>query len=364
MTKMNAEIKAQLIAIGSVDVDELLLSRPSASSAGPGTGLKSIFFKSGDHRVRLEINKESPLKMKNANGDFIILKNNKELARGELEPILAHCPEQAYITLSEQCIYDCKFCSVPKLQGKIKTLEDVITIVEKARKTGRLKVIALTSGIANSPEDEIDRVVQAVKALKKYNVPIGVSVHPTKDSSRRLKEAGVNEIKYNVETMDRAIFQQVCIGRKGHSLDYILESLGDAVKIFGKNKVSTNFIIGLGETDECVRQGVEYLANQEHEGVRIRLTHGSNARIPVQVAGFLALRWKRFAGHCPSASDGNRRAPGGREVGLPSTTTSTAVVPSTCAIGLRSGVPIRPTSGNAGGAAVRLREGARRNLGR
>jgi len=260
MTKMNAEIKAQLLAIGSVDVDDLLLSRPSASTAGPGTGLKSIFFKSGGHRVRLEINKESPLKMKNANGDFVILKDNKELARGELEPILAHCPEQAYITLSEQCIYDCKFCSVPKLQGRIKTLEEVITIVENARKTGRLKVIALTSGIANSPEDEIDRVVQAVKALKKYNVPIGVSVHPTKDSSRRLKEAGVNEIKYNVETMDRAIFQRVCIGRKGHSLDYILKSLGDAVKIFGKNKVSTNFIIGLGETDECVLQGVEYLA--------------------------------------------------------------------------------------------------------
>jgi biotin synthase-related radical SAM superfamily protein len=260
MTKMNAEMKAQLIAIGSVDVDESLLSRPSASSAGPGTGLKSIFFKSGGHRVRLEINKESPLKLKKANGDFVILKDNKELTRGELEPILAHCPEQAYITLSEQCVYDCKFCSVPKLQGKIKTLEEVITIVENARNTGKLKVIALTSGIANSPEDEIDRVTQAVKALKKYNVPIGVSVHPTKDSSRRLKEAGVDEIKYNVETMDRDIFQQVCIGRKGHSLDYILTSLREAVNIFGKNMVSTNFIIGLGETDECVRQGVEYLA--------------------------------------------------------------------------------------------------------
>ena len=53
MTKMNAEIKAQLIAIGSVDVDESLLSRPSASSAGPGTGLKSIFFKSGGHQSAL-----------------------------------------------------------------------------------------------------------------------------------------------------------------------------------------------------------------------------------------------------------------------------------------------------------------------
>jgi biotin synthase-related radical SAM superfamily protein len=85
-------------------------------------------------------------------------------------------------------------------------------------------------------------------------------VHPTKYSSRRLKDAGVEEIKYNVETMDRTIFQQVCKGRKGLSLDYILDRLRDAVNIFGKNKVSSNFIIGLGETDECVRQGVEYLA--------------------------------------------------------------------------------------------------------
>jgi len=62
MTGMNAELKAELVAIGSVDVDESLLSRISTSSAGPGTGLKSISFKSGSQRVRLEINKDSPLK--------------------------------------------------------------------------------------------------------------------------------------------------------------------------------------------------------------------------------------------------------------------------------------------------------------
>ena len=260
MTEMNAEIKAELVAVGSVDVDESSLSRISTSSAGPGTGLKSIFFTSGGHRVRLEVGKDSPLKMKKANADFVILKEGKELVRGDIEPILAHCPEQAYITLSERCVYDCKFCSVPKLQGKVKTLEDVVTMVEQAQKTGSLKAIALTSGITKSPEDEIERVVEVVKALKKYNVPMGVSVHPTKDSSQRLKDAGVVEVKYNVETMNREIFERVCKGRKGLSLEFILESLRNAVAVFGMNRVSTNFIIGLGETDECVREGVEYLA--------------------------------------------------------------------------------------------------------
>ena len=120
MPELNADIKAELLAIGSVDVDESLLAGTSTSFAGPDTGQKSIFFTSGGHRVRLEINKNSPLAMIKENNDFIIQKDDKELVRGEIEHVLAHCPEQAYITLSERCIYDCTFCSVPKLQGKIK----------------------------------------------------------------------------------------------------------------------------------------------------------------------------------------------------------------------------------------------------
>ncbi len=54
--------------------------------------------------ILLDFEEELPIKKDN---DFIILKDNKELVRGEIEQILAHCPEQAYITLSERCIYDC-----------------------------------------------------------------------------------------------------------------------------------------------------------------------------------------------------------------------------------------------------------------
>ncbi len=219
-----------------------------------------FFSNPGGHRVRLEIDADSPLKMIEQNGDVVILKDNKELVRGNIDPVVAHCPEQTYITISEQCMYDCKFCSVPKFQGKIKTLDEVLAIIEKVKKEGKLTTIAFTSGVATTPENEIDRVVEYVKAVKKYNVPIGVAVYPTKDSSQRLRDAGVTEVKYNVETMDREIFEQVCSGRKGQSLDFILTSLRDAVRVFGKNRVSSNIIIGLGETDECVKKGVEYLA--------------------------------------------------------------------------------------------------------
>jgi biotin synthase-related radical SAM superfamily protein len=260
MTHMNAETKAELLALGTVDVEPSLLPRPSRSTAGPGTGLRSIFFKSGGHRVRLEIDPDSPLRMVHGNGDVVILKDGREMVRGTIDPVVAHCPEQAYITISEQCMYDCKFCSVPKFQGKIKTLDQVLAIVENVFRQGKLKTIAFTSGVATTPENEIDRVVEYVKAVKKYTVPIGVAVYPTHGSSQRLRDAGVTEVKYNVETMDREIFDRVCTGRKGHSLDFILTSLRDAVTVFGKNRVSSNIIIGLGETDECVRKGVEFLA--------------------------------------------------------------------------------------------------------
>jgi biotin synthase-related radical SAM superfamily protein len=260
MILMDGKIKADLLSIGTVDVEASLLPQPRTSTAGPGMGLQSIFFASGGLRVRLEVNRDSPLRMERKNGHVVIVQDHQELVDGDIEEVVAHCPDQVYITISERCIYNCQFCSVPVSQGKIKTKEEILAIVEKAKIRGKLKVIALTSGIATSPEDEIDRVVDIVKALAPYKVPIGVAVHPAPHCSQRLRDAGVTEVKYSVETMDPEIFDRVCRGRKGHTLDFILDSLRDAVQVFGRNHVSTNIIIGLGETDECVRQGVEYLA--------------------------------------------------------------------------------------------------------
>ncbi len=258
---MNAEIKAMLVSIGSADIDEALLRetvKTTIPSAGPGAGLESFFIKSGGHRVRLSINKNSPLKVARCCSDVVVIKDGKPIVTGQLEPALSHCPDQAYLTISGRCIYDCKFCPVPKLDGDVKVPDEILDMVEEARRTGRLKAISLTSGVEKSPEEEVGKAVSIVRALRSlYDLPIGVSVYPTDTSSEELKEAGATEIKYNVETMDSEIFARTC---PGLSLEYVLKSLEKAVKIFGRNRVSSNFILGLGESDECVLTGVARLA--------------------------------------------------------------------------------------------------------
>lgn len=261
MRNMTAEDKAYLISIGSADIDsELLLnnSLKTKATAGPGAGGESFFIRSGERRVRLSINSSSTLKVIKSGDGVAVIEGDKQIAEGMLEFPLCHCPGQAYITVSEHCIYDCKFCPVPKLEGGIKKPETVLKMVEEACEKGDISAISLTGGVFESPEKEVERMALIVKMLReKYDLPIGVSVYPTSDSAKILKNAGADEIKYNVETMDAEIFEKVC---PGLSLDFILESLKGAVDIFGRNSVSSNFIIGLGEDDECVKNGVTRLS--------------------------------------------------------------------------------------------------------
>ncbi len=257
--KITPELKAFLISIGSVSIDFSQVPRARGSTAGPGAGTGSVFFRSGDTRVRLSINKISPLSMQEVEGgeNVALFYQGREISRGKLEPALAHCPEQAFITLCEKCIFDCKYCPVPKLQGHVKSEEEVLSIVDEVLNAGNLKAISLTSGVETSVDGEVERVLKLLPALRKYDVPIGVSVYPTEGCSRKFYEAGVSEVKYNVETMDHEIFRKVC---GDLFLDDILDRLEEAVNIFGKNRVFSNFIIGLGESDSSVAQGIETLA--------------------------------------------------------------------------------------------------------
>ncbi|HQA61846.1 MAG TPA: radical SAM protein [Methanothrix sp.] len=255
---MDPVTKARLISCGRIELPEVFRPEGPVSTAGPGAGERNVFFRGGQSRVRLSVAEGSPLKLAELEGDEVaILLEDAEVARGVLERPLLHCPRQAYITVSERCIYDCKFCAVPKLSGGVKPKERVVEMVAQALDTGELEAISLTSGVERTPEEEVARVAEIVKALRKFDLPIGVSVTPAERSSRILQEAGADEIKYNVECLDPVLFERVC---PGVSLEKIKAALADAAGRFGKNRVFSNVIVGLGESEIALREGIEELA--------------------------------------------------------------------------------------------------------
>jgi len=252
---MDLETKALLLSVGTVQ-----LAGPHeggrASTAGPGAGGQSVFFQSAAHLVRLSVAESSPLHLESREQGVAIVKEGREIARGRLVQPLLHCPEQAYITVSERCIFDCKFCAVPKLMGGIKSHQTVLQMVEEAAGTGHLRAISLTSGVEVSPQAEAERVAGIVADLKRFGVPVGVSISPFPGVNQILKDAGADEVKYNLECVDRELFLQVC---PGISYQEIMDALQEAVGVFGKNRVFTNIIVGLGESDEILRRSIDEL---------------------------------------------------------------------------------------------------------
>ncbi|HSQ93416.1 MAG TPA: radical SAM protein [Methanoregula sp.] len=249
------ELKARLLSAGSVSLSgepaEQYIAR---SAAGPGAGSEgAVFFAMGSHRVRLALDPLSAVEIAHRGNGAADLYFEGNLIAGRLLEPGFHCPDQAFITVTGSCIFNCRYCTVPKIRGRRKSVSEVIRMVESVRH--RIHAISITSGILESIEEEEAFVLEVVKHLASFSLPIGVSIYPTAGTPDLLKEAGVAEVKFNVEAATPELFEKMC-----PQLDYerLWQVLDRSVELFGKNHVFSNVIVGLGETDEeleaCIRK--------------------------------------------------------------------------------------------------------------
>jgi biotin synthase-related radical SAM superfamily protein len=249
------ELKARVLAGGPARVEGSPLNGYLAVSvAGPGAGGEgSVFFSSGNRRVRIPVGNEGDLVLEHRGEGNVVLRMGAEKMKGRLEPIALHCPRQAYITVSGGCIYQCRYCRVPALGGRRKSVSEIRQMVEAVR--DRIDAISITSGVAHDPEEEEEYVISVIRALKQFSVPIGVSIYPVPGTPDRLLAEGVAEVKFNVEAATDKIFHTMC---PGLSRQEIIRVLARSVELFGRNRVYSNVIIGLGETDremeDCIRE--------------------------------------------------------------------------------------------------------------
>lgn len=216
------------------------------STAGPGAGgTGAVFFSDGKRRVRLPITDEAPATLVARPDGQALLECAGQVVEGRIEPVGLHCPRQAFITVSPVCRYRCRYCTVPLREGRRRSIEECVALVKRVR--DRVDAIALTSGIAESIEEEADYVCEVVQALRVFELPIGVSIFPAPDTPRRLHALGVVEVKFNLETATAELFERLC---PGLPYDGVIEALASSVPLFGRGHVFSNVILGLGETWE------------------------------------------------------------------------------------------------------------------
>ncbi|MCL1979407.1 MAG: radical SAM protein [Methanomassiliicoccaceae archaeon] len=266
---LNVRKKAELILGGGVRLpkDFVFPHRVSTSTAGPGAGSASAVFSFGGHRVKKGISYGSGEFELAENGGLLSMRRNGEpfLEDVRIEPVVFHCPEQAFFNLDKKCIYNCAFCVSPMLSGDLdKGLsdEDIVRMTKDAVNGQKVVSVSLTSGVFGSVDETVERFVSCVSKLRKEfpALPIGVEPYVSKrEHVNALKDAGATEIKLNIQSPSETIFKNVC---PELDRDNIIDMLQYSIGVFGRGKVTSNVIFGMGETDEEIKKMTEFLCSK------------------------------------------------------------------------------------------------------
>jgi biotin synthase-related radical SAM superfamily protein len=283
------ELKAELLSSGTLFVPkEMRLPFPtSKSSAGPGAGTESIVVVFSNLRAKLPISHEGGelALIDMGKGNYSISKDGKTIVKGvTLLPTLCHAPGQAFVSLGRTCKMKCAFCTMNEAAAKLDiAVDEALDIILAASEREGFTSVAITSGVQTTVDDQVNRMAQLVSAVRSKlpSVPIGVEpIIEKKEQIAKLKKAGATEIKINLEAATNEIFEKACPNR---DCETTIKMVHEAVHEFGKGAVTSNIIIGLGETDQQVRDALDMLAGMGCAGnlraLRINSLNADRLRI-------------------------------------------------------------------------------------
>ena len=240
--------------------------RISRSTAGPGAGKRSIVFNFHGLRVKKAIvYDEADFQLIEREGGFSLLHHGQPfLDEVEIGPVVFHAPEQAFFNLDQRCIFHCLYCSSPLLgpdATKGLDAEKIVSLTREAMEKTEVGALALTSGVHGSVQETVDRMVECVRLARKEipDLPIGVEPYVLeREQIVALRKAGADEIKINLESPDPEIFRSTC---PELDQEHVWRMLEIAVEVFGRGKVASNIIYGMGESDEIVLAAAERMAS-------------------------------------------------------------------------------------------------------
>lgn len=267
--KSIARIKSILLGCGILQIDPQIKLEELCGNMGNIAREPWIF---------LRLSESSLLRMKLVADSRYILKKSQHSKRYaiynkktdvliidciEIESVIAHAPEQMFFLLHKNCINHCVFCPLtynPEISYR--SWDEIYQRIEANIHKNLKSISFTTSDPPYVPKDDLVREIaglsQNIRKIHGERFVLGASLNcPTEKHLLQLRDAGINEVRLNIETYDSVLASKIMPNK---NIGEMIASIKMAVQIFGKNKVSSNIIIGLGENDHSILNGVLELA--------------------------------------------------------------------------------------------------------
>ncbi len=176
-------------------------------------------------------------------------------------------------TVVQTCIrYDpaerCRFCSIEESLKSgstvaVKTPAMIAEVAEAAWRLDGVEQMVMTTGTSNGRDRGATHLARCVRAIKKAvpDLMIQVQCEPPADlqTITDLYEAGARSIGIHVESMDDDVRRRWMPGKSRVSLDEYRAAWREAVRVFGRNQVSTYLLVGMGEDPDEMVAGAQEL---------------------------------------------------------------------------------------------------------
>lgn len=162
----------------------------------------------------------------------------------------------------------CRFCTIEESLRSgatvaVKRPTDLAEVATAAVRLDDVRQMVMTTGTSAGSDRGAVHLARCVRAVKAAvpGLPIQVQCEPPGDLTviGDLRRAGADSIGIHVESLDEDVRRRWMPGKSTVPLRAYREAWREAVRVFGRNQVSTYLLVGLGEDPDDLIAGASEL---------------------------------------------------------------------------------------------------------
>jgi len=164
----------------------------------------------------------------------------------------------------------CRFCAIEASLAdgattRVKTPAQLAEVAVVAHRLDGVRQVVMTTGTSAAPDRGARYLAHCVAAVVEAvpGLPVQVQCEPPRDLAvlAELRAAGATAIGIHVESLDDAVRRRWMPGKATVPLADYRAAWREAVRVFGRNRVSTYLLVGLGEDPDELVAGARELAD-------------------------------------------------------------------------------------------------------